>query len=672
MRPPNLKRARGFLLVVAVFVLVVVAIAVVALGNMTSSDIRASSGHAQSEQAYFAATSGIEYASHQLGPGTPCNSASLNNVTANVGKGQFTTTSQTFLAWTTSTNNPLAANATTVNVVSTAGFAAHGRIWIEAEQINYTGTTATSFTGVTRGLAGSTATTHVLGSPVSQDQCLVKSTGTSAGATRVLEAAIARSTNNERAMMVYAKGTALTGGASDRRIYYRMWDPINKAWLAEQQSAEQVNGSPIMFVLRFARTRNEAILGILDGSGRLYIQVWNGTTNTWSNPLGPGNPLKTGLSTATRGFQIAYEHSNDRAIIVYANGGAANPQYAIWDGTGLNTTPSAGGFIHSSLGLGSYVTNNVIRWFRLATNRQNGSNAILMITFDAGNDVWGARWDGTNWVKMEAGAPARWDNNAGSNNDQGAVDVAYESVSGWGLLGWADANNIRIRWRTWDPATLTLSGITTTTFSNFAGCANNRVFEWFRLYARPDSDEIMGVFQNTSRDLFSVRWDGNAWDDANRTCHGNNTETQNERDFDFAWQTLPSGRGQGWVVWGSRTVAGGNYLATRSFSSPLVPGPGGAWGAVTKILDRTMMVKMNVLPLTGTLLAGLYQATGSATDDEQAIYADGGPAPPAWTPTIPPGQQIWAGPTSLQQGERMYIETSPTSSIILQMQEMYP
>jgi Tfp pilus assembly protein PilX len=670
MRPRELriKRARGFLLVVAILLLVVVAIAVAALGNMTSADVRASSGHAQSEQAYFAAKSGVEYASFQLGPGTPCSSGSINNFSAGVGQGRFRTTSQTYLTWTATTNNPLAANATTVSVATTAAFAPHGRIWIDAEQMNYSGKTATAFTGVSRGLAGSTATAHALGSMVSQDQCLVKSTGTSGGATRVVEAAIARSTNKERAMMVYAKGTALTGGASDRRIYYRMWDPVNKVWLGEQQSAEQVNGSPIMFVLRFARTRNEAILGILDGSGRLYIHVWNGTTNSWSNPRGSGNPLMIGLSTATRGFQIAYEHTNDRAIIVYANGAAANPKYAIWDGTSLDTTPAAGGFIHSSLGLGSYVTSNVIRWFRLATNRQNGSNSILMVTFDSGNEVWGARWDGTNWVKMEAGAPARWDNRAGSNNDQGAIDVAYESVSGKGLFGWGDNVNNQIRWITWDPVTLTLSGINTTLIGNTAPCAT-RVFEWFRLYSRPDSDEIMGVFQNTSRDLMSVRWDGFAWDNANRTCHGANTETRGERDFDFAWQTLPAGRGRGWVVWGSRTAAGGRYLATRSFSSPAVPGPGGAWGGVTKILDRTMMVKMGVLPLTGTMLAGLYQATGSAADDEQAIYADGGAAPPAWTAAA---QTIWTGPTSLQQGERVYIETSPTGSIILQQQEIYP
>lgn len=678
MRRPelNFKRARGFLLIVAVFVLVLVAIALVALGNMMSADVRASSSHAQSEQAYFAATSGIEYASFQFGPGTACTSANINNVSANVGQAQFTTTSQASLAWTATTDNPLAANATTVNVTSTAGFAAHGRIWIDAEQMNYTRKTATAFSGVTRGMAGSSATTHAIGSTVSQDQCLVKATGVSANAARVVEAAIARSTNRERAMLVYAKGTALSGGGFDRNIYYRMWDPVNNAWLAEQTSAQQVgnNASPVYIVLRFARTRNEAILGTIDGAGNLFIHVWDGNTNTWSNPLGGTTALQTGLSTTNRNFQIAYEYQNDRAMIVYTNGGAANPKFAIWDGTTLNTTPAAGGFIHNSLGLGAYVTTSVIRWFRLAANQENGSNEILMLTFDSANDVWGARWNGSSWVKMEAGAAATWDTTAGNTTDQEAVDVVYQSDSNVGMFVWGDATaNKQIRWRRWTPSTATLeTPINTTTISNWlaGGCANNSLIEWLRLYPRPDSDEIMAIIQLSGRDVASIRWDGAAWDDANRTCHDANTETAAERDFDFSWQTLPSGRGKGWILWGSRTAVGGFYLATRYFTSPAAPGPGGAWSAPTRILDRTLGVKMGVLPLSGTLLAALYQATNSANDDLQGIYAAGGAAPPAWT--IPGGLTIWAGPTTIQQGERSFIGVSPTTSLILQQQELYP
>ena len=46
---------------------------------------------------------------------------------------------------------PTAVSTATINVVDTTGFAASGTIVIGSEIITYTGTTATSFTGITRG-----------------------------------------------------------------------------------------------------------------------------------------------------------------------------------------------------------------------------------------------------------------------------------------------------------------------------------------------------------------------------------------------------------------------------------------------------------------------------------------------------------------------------------------
>ena len=49
---------------------------------------------------------------------------------------------------------------TTITVVSTTGFLSAGTIWIEDEAISYTGTTATTFTGCTRGAHGTLAASH--------------------------------------------------------------------------------------------------------------------------------------------------------------------------------------------------------------------------------------------------------------------------------------------------------------------------------------------------------------------------------------------------------------------------------------------------------------------------------------------------------------------------------
>ena len=69
----------------------------------------------------------------------------------------------TTLTYTSGSGNVLLNNvSTTINVTSTAGFAASGTILIDSEVITYSGITATSFTGCTRGTSQSMAANHSL------------------------------------------------------------------------------------------------------------------------------------------------------------------------------------------------------------------------------------------------------------------------------------------------------------------------------------------------------------------------------------------------------------------------------------------------------------------------------------------------------------------------------
>ena len=61
---------------------------------------------------------------------------------------------------TTTLDGALTDSATTVTVASTTGFDSLGTIFIENEQITYTGTTSTTFTGATRGANDTTASAH--------------------------------------------------------------------------------------------------------------------------------------------------------------------------------------------------------------------------------------------------------------------------------------------------------------------------------------------------------------------------------------------------------------------------------------------------------------------------------------------------------------------------------
>ena len=67
---------------------------------------------------------------------------------------------------------------TTISVVTTSGFSATGAIFIDAELITYTGITATSFTGCTRGAAGSPNKSHLSGASVNGAQVAIANTPT--------------------------------------------------------------------------------------------------------------------------------------------------------------------------------------------------------------------------------------------------------------------------------------------------------------------------------------------------------------------------------------------------------------------------------------------------------------------------------------------------------------
>src|SRR5438445_858320 len=402
---------RGQLLVAGIVLIVVIALMIATLGYLYVSGESGGTLHGQSERAYFAARSGIEYSSSQYFNGSAC--SSLNNAGVPVGgaAATFTLTPALYAPLTlTGTTAAITAASSSIAVTSTALYAPYGRILIDSELINYTSTTGTNFNGLARGVGGTTAAAHAAGVTVSQNLCIVSATGTAGTAKRTGEGALgaggtaspgALGTMGADAMVVYAKGTALTGAGSDTNVYYRLWDSSVNNWGAEQ-TAQQVSAtaSPVFIVVRFARTRNEAIMGVLDGNRQLFIQVWNG--RSWTIPAG-GGPLQTASTNTARTFQIAYEYTSDIARIVYQDG-TRDPQYATWNGTTL----TANGMILPPGG--TYPTQNAAvthLWFRLAPRNVAGSNEILLMSLDSRRDTYGLRWTGAAWSNM--GTAARWD-----------------------------------------------------------------------------------------------------------------------------------------------------------------------------------------------------------------------------------------------------------------------
>ena len=100
-------------------------------------------------------------ARYQLNVGLPAYTIG-NGFGAGVWNGANTSVSTT-LTYTSGSGNVLLNDvSTTINVTSTTGFAASGTILIDSEVITYSGVTATSFTGCTRGTSQSMAANHSL------------------------------------------------------------------------------------------------------------------------------------------------------------------------------------------------------------------------------------------------------------------------------------------------------------------------------------------------------------------------------------------------------------------------------------------------------------------------------------------------------------------------------
>ena len=146
---------KGVSLIAAIFIIVILAFMGVMFLTMFTTSSSTSLNDLQSAQALYVAEGGLEFIlENRVFP-----NYSLTTATT-LGAGSFTVATPAYL-----TVDPGVAGAT-ITVNSTATFPAAGRIVIDSELINYTGTTATTFTGATRGVGGTTATTHAIGNAV--------------------------------------------------------------------------------------------------------------------------------------------------------------------------------------------------------------------------------------------------------------------------------------------------------------------------------------------------------------------------------------------------------------------------------------------------------------------------------------------------------------------------
>ncbi len=340
---------RGAILITGIILIVVVALMIATLGFLYVSNLRSSSLHSSSEQAYFAAFSGLERATRVVNSPTisgavapdvnrvPCASligdASVTAVTLVANKGQFTVTggAAVYPATPVTLNGALSNAATVIPVTTLAalgGYSASGRIMIDRELIDYSGTsnvaavcgTAPCFVGARRGAAGTTAVLHVTGTRVGQFQCNVQSSGgvpdlTNPTARRVLS----QGTQLHEAWAVGAAGVVAAQSPFIVRFQQTTWNNYDSTAINVNI---QLNGiSMLSYVDGFA-VGNPGPLA----ATQPFVARWNGTN--WSS-------INTGLANVNLALNaVTCVSATDCWMVGAAGSGPLNQRPLIirWNG----------------------------------------------------------------------------------------------------------------------------------------------------------------------------------------------------------------------------------------------------------------------------------------------------------------------------------------------------
>lgn len=625
---------RGFMLVTAVVLIVIASLILAVMVYLSAVGNQSSSNNLNANQAFFIAETGLEQAHRQLASGTACNA--LTNTNVAIGNGTFSTlgTSYSVTAGVTVVGGITAA-ASVIPVSTLAGLAPHGRVRINSEEINY-GSTSTSaavcgtppcLIGARRGMAGTVAAAQGAGAVVQQSLCLIRSTGTVNNTVRVLE----RTVHPPAIMMVYAKGTA------DTNIYYRLWDPTVPGWGVEQ-TATAVGANVKFLVVRFARTRNEAVLVSSDDTPMMRFQAWNGFS--WSATTALVNIGGASADRDYRALDVAYETANDRAIVVHDNGVDASPEYNIWNGTTLTANTTTG---MSSAGGVSWP-----RWLDLAPNSGAVSNEIALINLQTNGGANGTRtlrgmiWTGAAWSDMGTGG-ASWDTPTDANARH-ATHVAYEQNLGRAVFAWGASAGSLLRYRIWNGVALTANA---TAFTLGGGTG-----QWVRLSPRFVSNELMLGAQSSTNRLESSWWSGAAWSAS--TVHSTTTENVASRNFDVQWEGDLNNLSSAQMVFG----VNGGVVNRRRWA-------GGAWGGATTSGSRTSLAQLFGAYANNRVFAGIYENTASPSDDITEMSFTSPTA--TWSaPSIIWGGTVIADPVD----ERVFIQGR--RPIFIEQREVFP
>lgn len=420
-----MKKQRGFLALLAIALIVIIGFLGMIIMYMFVGSTNSSINFLQASKAFYIAEGGLEEATRYLltpvlsGAATriSCNNINTNAnlITTTLGDGEFsvTSTGSFYPTAATTLNGALTATATSITVLSTTNYQSDGRIMIDKELINYASIDSTHFLGVTRGVDGTTATTHTTGTTVGQYQCNLSATGGVPNLTSPLNQRVVE--ENVQLQEAWAGGF-VNGG----NYQFKRWNrPTELLW----NNFTAAGTRDINEISMLSYSDGWAALGLsAGGSGTTNITLhWNGTS--WA--AGPVTPVTTTWRTvhcnASNDCHMGGDAVSSRATLIEYNGTSwsrgATTGFA---NNNINSLRCSANNFCEAVGTGTSTSTRVFyNWNGTSPWKTQNVNGLFNTSFpfnsvfcNSSTNCWAvganatfARWTGS-WAAVATGLPA--------------------------------------------------------------------------------------------------------------------------------------------------------------------------------------------------------------------------------------------------------------------------